>query len=455
MAPLPKPGTADLLFPPVVSPAVAQLLALQWQLERTQYLPPEEMRARQFVQIGALVSHIDRAVPFYGVSLRRAGLKPGVPITPDAWARVPVLTRRAVQDAGEALRARDVPGHHGRIVTAGTTGSTGTPLSVFKTELAQIYWQAFTLRQILWRGYDLRGSFAAIRHDAERAAGDPPARRLPEWGVPTNAVFGTGPGLLCDVRAPVAEQAAWLAAEAPDILLSFPSVLGALARHCLAEGLAVGSLRGLISSGEYLSEETRDACRAAFGLEVADIYSTVEAGYLSFQCEAGRHHVQAESALLEILDEAGAPCAQGAVGRGVVTPLHNFAMPLIRYDIGDHAAFGPPCPCGRTLPVLGCIAGRARDMLVLPDGGRRFAEYGNAALHRIRAVLQHQVVQVAADMVEIRLVLRRALTAEEERQVLDGARAGLGPGFTVRLAVVDAIARAPGGKFAEFRCEVG
>jgi hypothetical protein len=63
-------------------------------------------------------------------------------------------------------------------------------------------------------------------------------------------------------------------------------------------------------------------------------------------------HVCAESFFVELLDEAGEPAPQGELGRVVLTSLHNFAMPLIRYDIGDLAAFGPACSCGRGLPAL-------------------------------------------------------------------------------------------------------
>ena len=78
--------------------------------------------------------------------------------------------------------------------------------------------------------------------------------------------------------------------------------------------------------------------------------------------------MQAENVLLEIIDAAGNPLPPGNVGRVVITVLHNLAMPLIRYEIGDYAAFGGECTCGRGLPVLERIVGRARNMLRLPDG---------------------------------------------------------------------------------------
>ena len=73
---------------------------------------------------------------------------------------------------------------------------------------------------------------------------------------------------------------------------------------------------------------------------------------------------------MEVLDNHGRPCKEGETGRVVLTDLHNFTMPLIRYEIGDYAEVGPPCACGRGLPVLARILGRSRNMLTLPAGDR-------------------------------------------------------------------------------------
>ena len=115
------------------------------------------------------------------------------------------------------------------------------------------------------------------------------------------------------------------------------------------------------------------------------MYSAAEAGYLALQCPQQEHyHIQSESALVEVLDEAGNPCRPGETGTMVVTPLHNFAMPLIRYAIGDIAEVGAPCACGRGLPVLARLLGRVRQMLVLPSGARRYGNVGDLAFARDR-----------------------------------------------------------------------
>ena len=112
-----------------------------------------------------------------------------------------------------------------------------------------------------------------------------------------------------------------------------------------------------------------------------------------------------------MLDDSGRPCAAGVTGNVVLTPLHNFAMPLLRYEIGDLATVGAgPCDCGRTLPVLEDIPGRANDLMMLPSGELRPPYYGYQAVMEVRAILQHQFVQTAPDHACFRLVVARPLT---------------------------------------------
>ena len=97
---------------------------------------------------------------------------------------------------------------------------------------------------------------------------------------------------------------------------------------------------------EVLEPGIRDAALSHWGVEVADAYSTVELGTIAHQCPANENlHVQSESILPEVLGDDGTPCLPGEVGRVVITALHNFATPLIRYELGDYAEVGEACPC--------------------------------------------------------------------------------------------------------------
>jgi phenylacetate-CoA ligase len=258
-----------------------------------------------------------------------------------------------------------------------------------------------------------------------------------------------------DYRSTVADQVEVVRRERPAYLTVYPSLLLELLRHCRENGVAFEGLRGVRTVLEVLAPEVRQLCREVLGVGVTDVYSCGEAGYLAIQCPEHRaYHLQQENVLIEILDDAGAPCAPGAVGRVVVTTLHNFAMPLLRYELGDLAEVGEPCPCGRTLPVIARIVGRARDMLTLPDGAKRYPFYGHSAMMSVRAIRQHQLVQKSLTEIEIRLVVSHPLSAAEEARIREAAIAGLGHPFEITLAYTDEIKRDASGKYAEFRSEI-
>ncbi|MEQ9643073.1 MAG: phenylacetate--CoA ligase family protein [Alphaproteobacteria bacterium] len=453
--PVPRSATDGIVFPGVAGGNQAMYLAQLQQLELSQYLPPDELAARQWRQVEQVLWHASRTVPFYRDRLRRAGIRAGRPVSPEQWRAIAPLTREEIQTAGDRLHSTKVPAAHGGSATASTSGSTGKPITVRKTALEQFFWNVFTLREELWHGRDLGGRFAAIRHDPTHRSGAPTKpTRMQDWGPPVGAVYPTGPGAVFDIRATVAEQVEWLRREQPNVLLTFASNMLALARHCRAHDIALPSLRALRTSGDMLHESTRETCREVFGLELADMYSAVETGYIAVQCPDHEHyHVQAENLLLEVVDDAGAPCAPGRPGRVLLTPLLNFAMPLIRYEVGDIAELGPSCPCGRTLPVLTRILGRARDMLLLPSGDRRFPHHNNRKMVNFPAIVQYQLAQVGRERIDFRLVTRRPLTAEEEADLRATVLAGLGHPFDLHLVYLDEIPRTAAGKFEEFRCE--
>jgi phenylacetate-CoA ligase len=434
MALLPHAALEGARFPAVAGTQAAALLAVQQQLAQTQYWPAEALRAAQFAQIDALLAHIDRFVPHYGISLRRAGVKAGEPITAEAWARVPILTRRAVQEAGDRLHAREVPRSHGELSAFTTSGTSGMPVRVLTTKLHHFYWQSFQLRDELWRRRDLSRKILGIRRDEARIDFSPGAhvRRLPDWGPPVSVVYPTGPAVMLDYRSTVAEQVEVIRAERPGYLVAYPSLLLELLRHCRAHGVGFPGLLGVQTVREALAPETHALCREVLGLDITDTYSCAEAGTLAVQCpEHGAYHLQQESALIEVL-----------------------RMPLVRYELGDLAEMGEPCACGRTLPVIARIVGRARDMLALPGGGRRYPYYGHNAMMAIDAIRQHQVAQTSLEDIEIRLVVARPLTAAEEDEIRQAAHEGLGGPFRLTLTYCDEIRRGANGKYAEFCSEL-
>jgi phenylacetate-CoA ligase len=149
--------------------------------------------------------------------------------------------------------------------------------------------------------------------------------------------------------------------------------LRALVRRAIEKDWRPRRLREARTFAEALPEDLRALCRAAWNVKLCDVYSAEEAGYIALQCPDHEHyHVQSENLIVEVIDERGEPCRAGEMGRVVVTTLTSFAMPLIRYEIGDYAVAGAPCPCGRGLPVIERVLGGTRNLLRLPDGPASF-----------------------------------------------------------------------------------
>jgi phenylacetate-CoA ligase len=342
------PGVA---WPAITGPDEANVLALQYQLERSQWLPPGDLRALQLRQLDALVRHARLTVPFYRWQWH-GGLRSGDAVTPESFERLPLLRREDLQHDFEELKSNAPHTAHGALSEGRTAGTTGSPVRTLKTALTRLWWLVLMLRDHLWHRRDFDGTLATIR--AGLADGETQG-----WGPATGMMAAAGRSVVLGTQAGADAQLEWLQRHRPAYLLTSPSNVVELARRSIARGIRFPGLREIRTSGEPLGPDTRKLCREAWGVPLTDVYIADEAGCIALQCPDHDHyHVQSEGVLVEVLDGEGKACAPGAVGRVVVTTLQNFAMPLVRYDIGDLAEVGDLCPCGRGLPVLRRIARR-------------------------------------------------------------------------------------------------
>ncbi len=423
------------------------LLALQAQLERSERLPREQLRAMQFGRLEQVLRHAWRALPFWRERLGTAGYDPTHPLTEDRFARLPLLTRADIQNAGAMLHAELPPGH-GQVHRIETSGSTGRPATFLCSDIEEVYWHAFTLREHLWHRREAGARLGAIRYMKESGT-------TRGWGVSTDIVMETGPGAALRIDTPLSEQLAWLERERPHYLLSYASNIAALAHAFIRAGRNLPGLREVRSVSETVRPELRQLVRAAWGVGLVDIYSAKEVGYIALQCPEHEHyHVQEENLLLEILDARGQPCAPGKPGRVVLTALHKFAMPLIRYEIGDYAMPGEPCSCGRGLQVLREVLGRTRNMLRLPDGEQRWPLCDLVDQPGMPGIRQYQYVQKSLQDIEVRLMVSDAWSREQEPRLAEIIRQRLGFPFNLAFIYPQVIERSAAGKFEDFICLV-
>ncbi len=445
-------------WPAIPEKRGAALLAILFQLEQSQWWTSEQILERQFAQLGRLLEHAHHTVPFYRERLEGVGIAPDRPTTPEAFSRIPLLQRSEIQAAGTALLSKQLPPRHGATSEIFTSGSTGKPIRAVRSQLWQLFWSAFTIRDHLWHRRELSGKLADIRLSAKGKAPYPDGTSARYWGRSSGKVLRTGPSVSLNIMCTTAQQADWLRRQDPDYLLTHPSIAQRLAEHCLETGIRLTKLREVGTISEILQPATRALCREAWDVPLVDMYTTREAGYIALQCPEHEHyHVQAEGIFVEVLGAEGQPCAPGETGRVVVTPLHNFAMPFIRYDIGDYAEVGSPCACGRGLPVLRRILGRRQNMLIMPSGEKRWPLLSSGDIQTLLVLApidQYQFLQRSLEVIELRLAVKRALTPAERGELCQWVRNKFGHPFEVAITLHEEIPRTAAGKYEDFISEV-
>jgi phenylacetate-CoA ligase len=446
--PLVASAVSGLAWPAVPHDAGAAMLAAQFQLGDSEWWDSARIERHQFRQLQRTLAACADTVPHVRSVLSGMRLRPQDVTGPDALARFPVLTRRDLQLDGDRLHARSIPDTHQPVVEGHTSGSTGMPVRFRTTAVNAFFFHALGLREVYWHRRAIDAPIAVIRHGC--AEGD-----VDGWGPETDAVHASGMCSTLSINTPVDEQLAWLCRKRPRYVLTFPTNLRALIDAVARGACWPDSVVEVRTVSEALDATLRADCQRHLGAVLTDVYSAQEVGYLALQCPDHPHyHVQSETLILEVLRDDGSRCGVGETGRVVVTTLHNLAMPLLRYEIGDLAEVGPTCPCGRGLPVLTRIHGRVRNRLRYPDGRITWPTFARERLEAVVMIRQMQVIQPAPDRLDVKLVVDRALTPAEEATLRAILVDTLGFPFGIAFHRVDRIPRSPAGKFEDFRCEL-
>jgi phenylacetate-CoA ligase len=436
------PATA---WPSLPDDVGAQLLAMQFQFDRSQWWSAQALHTAQDRQLDVLLPHAGKDVPYYRDRWKAAGIDPDR-ISANDFHALPVIERLELNEHVAKFESRNCPPQHGKVYQDTTSGSMGVPLKFKATDLHSFFWHAFVMRDHLWHGRDLGAKMAIIRHGVSEVS-------VQGWGGMLDRVVASGTCASLPIMTDVERQLEWLTEQAPAYLLSYPSNLRALLVLARKKGVPLPSLREIRTFGEYVTDDLPSMARAIWNVPLTDVYSSQECGYIALQCPAASgYHVMSENLRVEVLDTQGQPCAPGETGRVVVTTLHNFAMPLIRYAIGDFAEVGAACECGRGLPRLTRIMGRQRNLIRTPDGRRIWPVVGIYAWIDKVAVSQLRLVQRRTDALEMHYVRDRDLDPEETRIITEHVQKSLGWPFTLDWRRCEFIPAGPTGKFEDVIC---
>ncbi len=408
-------------------------------LQASQHWPRAKVLAHQAERLRALVRHAARSVPAYR-SLAAWDAHPLADVADVAC--LPFIHKTDIQARAADFLSRDQLGPLRRKTTG---GSTGVPVTIWKTRGSMLHELAAT-----WRGYSWAGVGVADRQ--ARFWGVPFAARDRSQARLVDAVcnrrrlsaFAFGP-------SDMDRYAADLHRFRPRYFYGYVSMLTSFAEHVRQRGAtAWPDLRCIITTSEVLGEAQRALLAETFGVPVYNEYGCGELGTIAHECERGGLHVNDENLLLEVVD-GQQPCEPGNLGELVITELNNYAMPLVRYRTGDYGVIATtPCSCGRTLTLLEKIYGRAYDFVTTRYGRRFHGEFMmyifEEAMRLDLGIEQFQVEQRGYDDFLIRIVPGGGYDERAREFVRSQVQGRFDPTARVEFAEVASIERERSGK---------
>lgn len=345
----------------------------------------------------------------------------------DILQELPIISRLQVQENFDGLYFKSPEHDPNDYQIQSTSGSTGKPVSVMKfAPLYSAEYDALTLTEWQLNHRDTSktlSTFRIIETEADEVPIGPPLSYIGSTRLHTSRSI---------LKRTIPELLSELHRLRPNYLFVNGIVARQLAVAQLESDFEPIKVEQLLTVSDRIDPQLRDLIRDVFGARIIDRYSSEEFGYIALQCPVHDHlHICSPSLVVEIVDENGNACEIGVPGRVLVTSLHNFAMPLIRYDIGDIAEFGEPCDTGLNWPVINQVNGRIRDSITLPDGQFRLVTFFESKMLGMRKLRDFQIV-----LFENAIVFLYHALVELDKREQNEIEAELKDAFKLELPVI-------------------
>lgn len=410
------------------------------EIEASQHASPETLAALQWSRQLRILRHAVETCPFYRDTYRAAGIDVRDVRNRTDWSRLPIVEKSDLQEQRLRLRSRI----RSRGLSACSSGSSGVPVVVDRSHESWAHAHANVIRGWHWHGLEVGEPYAYL------------------WGLPSewsanakarlrDRLFNRVRGSAFDLEGTGSARLHRRLLERPTrFAVGYPSALARFAHELDALGLDGRRIgwRRIICTAEVLTSVDRQAIERSFGAPVFDSYGCAEAGVGGFECERGTMHIPVESVVVD-------QCQSEVEGfdQVLLTDLHNFRAPLIRYRVGDLVDSARPvtCRCGRGLPTLGRLVGRSAELIQLADGralNPHVTTYLLKSAALTRSIREFQFVQLEDGRVELRLVPGPGWGPEARTGLHSRVRDMFGQ--DIALLQVETIVRSSRGKHLDF-----
>jgi phenylacetate-CoA ligase len=406
-----------------------------------------ELKAFQDRQLRRLVVHAYESVPYYRKLFDRHRLHPRHIRGTVDLDLIPIVSKQELRAQPlKNVLARGFDPE--RLLTARTSGSSGEPFVIRRTWLEQSLHYTLRLRAFSALGFRLGDRSATVGLVRGQDSKD---TKLIGRALQAARVKQV---LTVDGLQEPAAIVAHLQAFRPDVLTGMPGMLCRVADYLLAQDQRCISPRLMIVGGEVLTPIMRRNLVEAFGAPVRETYASHEFPLLGWECTQGDgFHVCDDGVILEVLHE-GRPAKAGERGEVVATNLHSYAMPFIRYRLGDIATRGKEdCACGQPFSSIRSIQGRMIDYFPLPDGRlihpyqilSTFIGGGDSWIR------QYQLLQERQDRIILRVLPAQMPDHERLARLEQSVLPLLGPQVEFRVQLVEDLPLEHTGKFRPSR----
>ena len=407
-------------------------------LQESQWWSREKLEEYQMKQLEKLLKRAYENVPYYKRVFDERGLKPEDLKTKDDLIKLPILTKEIIRNNFNDLLDKNI--HKKELFSMKTSGSTVSPLSFF-------WHRSLTIpinNAFLWTAWNIAGyKFNEKRLELTWETLDKglwnynPAKRVMKLSssILSEDVLHTYVKLIRKCE--------------PKVLKSIPSVLVVLAEFMKKNKISIfPSIKTILCDSEQIFPWQKELIEKVFQCRLFTLYGQKEAVVLATECEVNsQYHIFPEYGVTEIIGADELPVVNHEdKGRIIGTGFINYAMPFIRYDIGDIAVWSnKKCTCGRNYPLLQSIEGRENEYLVTSNGDLVPAiiiPYSSI----MKNTKQFQFYQDVKGRASIKLVPLPTFTQDDAKRIIDTLRQEV-KGIEFKLEYVDIIHRTERGKF--------
>lgn len=404
-------------------------------LQKSQFWSLAELENYQNEKLRFLIKHAAIQVPYYRELFRDLKLTPDDFKTKDDLHKLPVLSRKDVQQNWQNLLAgnhKDFKSHQ-----RNTGGTTGEPVKYFSDINSwSLHW-ALKYRAWEWGGYKT-GSKVAVLGGASVIPEEKTTLKRMVWNK-VNRLYPL-PASHMD-ESLLVDFAGLIKKEKIHFVRGYPSSLAVFARFCLENEIKL-DIKSVITTAEVLQEAYRDSILEAFNPVIIDTYGCADGGGNANTCKFNNgFHVSMESAIWEVCDHSGNSVPHDVEGEVTLTSLSNYAMPLIRYQPGDiikNRFDYTACTCGCNLPRIEKIIGRSTEILSFNNG----ISLGGPAftvLLRDFNLIKWQLVQNDMISVDVNIIPGPQFSRHNEEEIVRLMSHHCGTGVEVRLNKVKEI----------------